>query len=283
MIYSTKKILIPGSLDELGLNLSLPRLESESLGDYRKRLLLEVRDPSGPTQDQFCRNLSRRVGLVDVPVFEIGLKLSGGVPLAVDPLVEVTSNFLRLYHDVDDEPEFEINLTEVKFLNDVYALISGSTYFDVEILDTDYDYKRSLSLRYCKSTKFMDTEFLNNSRQNRLTKSLIADIYPNDMEAFQNEIFDLNFVDDGDYYVDYLNGVIFSKVPMKGYLSYSYREFPFTMFWNQVRSFPFNDNDKNHRIMDLVNNDVSEPKILNSYGASIVNEILEVSSLEWGK
>jgi hypothetical protein len=45
--YTPTKVLLPNGLDELGLELGLQRLRSESLTDYRRRLLLEARDPSG--------------------------------------------------------------------------------------------------------------------------------------------------------------------------------------------------------------------------------------------
>jgi hypothetical protein len=290
--YSSNKFLIPNGLDEIGLRLGLHRFDFETLGAYRRRLLLEARERSGPTQFEFIRSLNRRVGQFDIPFLDIGLLLdSNNVPLAPDPYIEITSTHFRAYSDYGGGVlDIELNLVdrdEGYFLRDVVAAFVGSTSFSLTIIDTNHTYKLSSHLRYDNSNRFVRSEFLLESRSNKLAKSYVREIYPEASFHFQEEVLSLALVDgEGKYYVDYTSGVVFTYEPARGIIAYTHREFPFRLWWQSVRPWPYNDDDYNHLHKDVLVSDATgleEHLLLNSEGAKIANEILALHPLGWGE
>jgi len=283
---------IPTGLDETGLMLGLHRFRDESLATYRRRLLLETTQRSGPTQQQFIHSVGRKVGQFDIPVFEVDLVLDGNdVPLAPDPYIEVTSTHVRAYSDWTNLTlDIELNLvsrTDAYFLREVYTAFNASTFFDITVIDTTYTFKRSDRLRFDNTERLKRIEYLKESRSNKLKNDHVRAIYPQATDHFIEEVASLALVDSvGKYYVDYLNGVIFTYEYVSGALTYSYKEFPYRMFWQPVRPWPYNDSDKDHRMKDLMVADATgqeEPLLLNNEGAKIANVVLGIHPLGWGE
>lgn len=289
--YTPDKIVVATGLDEIGLRLGLQRLPGEELGQYRRRLYLEAMDPSGPSQADYIRTLGRKVGEFDIPVFEIDLVLSSGVPLAPDPFIEVTSTHLRAYSDLENDTiDFEINFLDRSdgyFLRDVKAAFDASTYFTCTVLDTDYTYRKSDHLRFGDTEGLVLSEGLSPSRMNRLAQEYITNIWFTDPLVFQTLVGSESAVDEqGEYYVDEQNGVVFTNDPARGYCSYSYRVFPYKLFWQPVRAWPLNDADSAYlRYNTVISDDTgsSEYTLLNSTGAEIANEVLAIHPLGWGE
>lgn len=289
--YTPVKFPIPNGLDETGIYLGLKRLSGESVADYRRRLLLESRDRSGPTEAQFIRSIGRKVGEFDIPVFDIDVIRDGNdIPLAADPYIEITSTYIRAYSDWENLVlDFEHNLEDAAdayFLREVFTAFSTSTFFDITVLDNNYTYKLSRNLRYGNTERFVRTEFLRASRSNRLANDFIREIYPQAFQHFETEVSSLSLVDAlGKYYVDYLNGVIFTYEYVTGIIAYSYREFPYRLWWQPVRVWPYIDDDKIYRTRSNLVSDITgelEPLVLNSKGAYLANQVLQVHSLGWG-
>jgi len=148
--YTPEEMLLPVGLDEAGLRLALERLPSEPLHDYRRRLLLEARDPTDPTESSLIKSTGRKVGVFDQPFFVVDLVVDGdGVPLAADPYLEITSTHLRLYNDKDgDELEIEIQFSLARWMLDVYNALLLSSYFTVTLGDQYEPYRESTNLRF---------------------------------------------------------------------------------------------------------------------------------------
>ena len=112
-------------------------------------------------------------------------------------------------------------------------------------------------------------------------------IYPQATDHFVEEVATLLLVDEvGKYYIDYLNGVIFTYEFVSGFLSYSYKKFPYRLFWQPIRSWPYNDSDKDYRMKDsMIADDTGTvaPLLLNEKGAKIANAVLGVHPLGWGE
>lgn len=290
--YTPHRFDIPTGFDETGIMLGLNRLRGESLPDYRRRLLLEARDRSGPTQDQFIKSIGRKVGEFDVPVFEVDvIRDANDIPLAADPYIEITSTYLRAYSDWENNTlDFEHNLvdrSDAYFLREIYTAFNSSTYFDITVLDASFTYKRSRNLRLDNTERFVRAEFLAESRSNKLDHDYVREIYPQAFQHFETEVSSKAAVDDdGKYYVDYLNGVIFTYEYATGILAYKYREFPFRLWWQPVRSWPYSDEDKTYRFKDSLISDTTgqtSPLLLNSEGAQIVNTVIAAHPLGWGE
>jgi hypothetical protein len=291
-IYTPEKTPYANGLDEIGIYMGLPRIESETLANYQRRLILEARDPSGATQDKFVRSLGRRVGLFCEPMFEVSLTLDGnGLPLAVDPYLEITSGYIRLYDNyATDSLDVGLSFSDRAngyFLRDVYAAINASAFFDIAILDAGYEFKFSRHLRYGNSNKYMYSELLRSSVETKLEHFNIREFSPREPGIFVTEVFDIDLLlNAGEYFIDYYNGVVFTYSLQTGYASYVYRDFPYRLFYEPVHAYPLGDVDKKEFFKSNLISDTtgtSEKVLLTSTGAKIFNDVLDLHPMTWGK
>ncbi len=290
--YTPTRVAVGTALDELGIWLGLSRIEGESLSDYRLRLLLETREPSGPTEIEFVKSLARKVSAKDIPVFRITLVKDGdGIPLAVDPYLEITSSYLRTYsdyeNDVIDVEVFFHDRDDGYFLEDVEDALVASTYFDVEVLAEDYDYWQSKKLRPGNSNVHVPSELVFASTANRLLHGNVVRLHGSASTVLVTEKDLLTDVlVSGDYFVDYINGVIFTYDVLSGFISYTYNQFPYDIYWQPIRTYPYLDADKQYFHYDtLISDTTGEPEYvnLNGDGARIANSVLSVHSMTWGE
>jgi len=290
--YTPQRISLSVGLDETGLGLSLFRLDGESLEDYRRRLLLEARDPSGPTEIQLINSVNRYLGQFEIPIFEIDvIRNSTGEPIASDPYIEVTSTHFRIYSDYSSgSPDIELNLvdrSDAYFLEAIYTAFVGNTDFTISTLDTDYEYKKSAFLKYGNNNRFIHTELLGKSRANKLKYELIQEIYPQAELLFKTEVATRESIAaEGEFYIDYINGVVYTYDFARGFIAYSYRKFPYRLHWQPVRVWPYNNEDKKYLYYNELISDTTglgENTLLNSEGARIANMVLAVHPLNWGK
>lgn len=287
--YTPTEVLMPVGLDELGLKYSLNRLPEELLSDYRRRLLLEARDPGDPSGDNLIRGVNRKVGLFESPVFTIDVVLdANGDPLAADPFVEITSSYLRAYSDyASGTVDVEIPFDTQRWLINVPTAFSASTFFSVVNLSGYEAYLPTNHLRIENSTEYVNGRQLRNSYQNTLRESYIKDLWFSSLTTFREEKSSRSAVTElGDYWVDYTSGTIISFDLQGGTCYYTYRRFPFTVYWQPARVMFFNDKDIDYLIKDDLMSDASaslSPAALNSYGAWLTNKVLAAHSLGWGE
>jgi hypothetical protein len=288
----SSRMPISCGIDEIGIHLGLTRIDGETLFNYQRRLILETREPTGPTEIEFIRSLSRQVGQFDRPVLRIDLVLDADdVPVAVDPFVEITSSRLRAYSNygagtIDVEVDFT-SRSDGYFIRDVKAALDASVLFTVEVLDLDYELLLSSTLRYSNTDIHVPSELLLPSTSNRLKNDRVKTFYPNNAVAFANEVDALlDVLASGDYYVDYPSGVVYSYEVQNGFCSYTYSDFPYTLYSQAVRIYPYRDDDKRYLHKDsLLSDTTGEPEFiaLNSEGAEIANTVLLVHPLNWGQ
>ena len=161
--YTPQALNIQNGLDKVGMDLGLPRLDGETIANYRLRLDAQAKNPLVGTEESVVSSLSRVLGLLDTEVFSIDLILDGNdEPLAADPYIEITSSYIRLYDDYENESiDIEILLIDRNngyFLRDVYLLINASTYFSITVEDPDYSFKQSKYLRIDSSRKHIERQ-----------------------------------------------------------------------------------------------------------------------------
>lgn len=287
MSYTPVKIKVPNSLDSLGLELSLVRFNHETLEAFRNRILAEVRDPSGPTEQQYFKTLNRKLSLLELPVLEIDLVYVDGEPTAVDPYLEVTSTMLRFYSDYENQVldcEMAIHTRET-WLTDVVTLLSGSSHLDVTQLEDYQAYLPAGRLAYSNTIAWTDAEVLPQRRVAKLFHGLIRDFYPEAIELFTNDVGtpdNISVV--GDYCIDKVNGVLFTLSDMRSLVSYSYSQFPFVLRWQPVRAYPLQDPDCKYAHTTAQLGDTGPVYVRNNaLGAEIANHVLSVHPLTWGK
>lgn len=290
--YVPDHIGLPVGLDEVGLRLGLQRLPQEPLYEYRQRLLLEARDPADPTEDYYIRGIGRKVGRMDLPVFEVDLILDVNEnPLATDPKLEITSTHFRAYYDYDnlllDVEVFFGDQSNGRWLTDVLAALTASAYFSVTTLDDYSAYLSSYNLRYGSTADLKMQFLLLKSYQNRLQHRHVKEIFFSDATTFTNEVASNSLVvADGDFYVDYTEGEVISYNTPGGTCSYSYANFPYRVWWQPVRSVPFSDPDLDYRHKKTLISDstgLAEYVNLRSRGARIINLVLQTHPLGWGE
>ncbi len=291
--YTSDKIVIPTSYDELGLKYSLPRLVdgNESLDDYRRRLLLEARDPSGASETDFIRSTSRKVGLFEEEVMKIDLLLDGnGDPVAADPYLEITASYLKAYSNygagtIDVQVDFT-DKANGYFIQDVNAAFASSTFFSVAGYQTSYDEKWSELLRFENTKKLKIIPTLDERYVNDTGCKYISSYVFSDQAVFVNEKSSSSaLAADGDYYVNKTDGTIFSYTIQSGFASISYQEFPFSVRYSPVRASPMIESDSRHLSFSKVKGDLGtlEESIPNSRGAYLYNQIFKAHSSGWGK
>ncbi|MBM08009.1 MAG: hypothetical protein CMF69_00295 [Magnetovibrio sp.] len=288
-------------IDEVGIKIGLPRFRDEDVAFYRKRILSFLNNPVESNQQGFIDNQHYPLPIKEKEMFEISLKeyeADGFRWLqAEDPRVEIASCFLRVWSNYSKggEPDLELLLSDREngyFVEDVYNALSSLDFIEVKKLsrDGDWEFLRSENLKYSNSLGYMSGELLQGNQMTKLSRRYIEDIFfENDTAYFEEvESFDLlqwNLPQLGQYYVDKVEGIVWSTKNGRESCSYSYRKFPMTIYWQPIKSVPINDKSIDYLFKDnLINKDGREERLLlNSYGARIVNEILAFHSLQWGK
>lgn len=294
-------------LDEVGMRLGMPRLKNETLRGYRKRLLEHARDLPESTQKSFVRTVGRLLGGVEFDAFTIEPvttydSTTGLYSLAVpDPYIEVDSAFLRVYQNYaadPDTPDLELNIWERGehyFLKDVYDELATLSYLTVTpastpVATSDWAYLKASNLTYGNNIRHVHGKGLQPVRMNDLPYQYIREISFDNQLVFKDEQdAHSNLLEDsavqGDYFVDYVKGVVFSVTEATGIYFLTYLDFPYKLKWQDVRTVPMNDASIDYVLKDdLIGTSGEEEKLLlNSYGAAIVNDILSVHSLQWGE
>lgn len=286
-IYTPNKQLITAALDEHGKRVAMRRLPDETLAHYRRRILLEMRRSGGPTEIEAVNSVAVKIGLLEVPLFEVDLiRDANDMPLALDPLIETKATKMYVWHDKENDLlDFEINLTD-SLMEDVWNAFDASTYFDVTSLDSEYE---EISARNVKSEYSLGVRaniFLPRNYMNKLQHSLIKEFRPSNPFIFAEEKASLNLLnEEGDYYVDYVNGTVFSHSLQEGTCFYQYYKFPFKIMYQPVKVYSYLDETINNEHKDNQLNEfgAEEPLLLNSKGAYIANRVLEVHGMTWGK
>lgn len=281
-IYTSKKVILPSKIDELGLQLSLTRLPEEDVESLKKRILLESRDPVNNSEESILKTFGRNINKNEIPVFRLKRK-TGSTGLEK---VKVTSSKIYVWNDYVESPVLEKELSvrsETYFLSDLFDTLDALSLFDIDTLQTEADYWKSGNLMICDSLKteiftlqatYVNTSRISYAKKFRFTDSIV----------YKTEVDTLEEVStSGDYFIDYEYGNIHSYELGNGICYIEYERFPFTLYWQPVRGFPLNDQDIDYLIKDKTMLDSGLfPTDLNSEGTRWINELLEVHPLQWG-
>lgn len=261
-------------LDNAGLLLDIPRLSEETLFNYKQRLIDAVRNRGNSTIRGLNYSLSRQAGLPRTHILTLE-------PLNnSDPFIEITSKYLRLKDG--DTVDLEIDLYSNTIGNIQLLISASSTKYEVTYYDEDYANFSAKKLFYGDNLR-SQVEYLQDSELTILKNSYLKDIsFSSSKHKYSKSTLD-EVQDIYDYFIDYDNGLVYTGQNGIGFVSYSYYEIPFKIFYTPVSFFPLNDKDINEIIMDSVLTDNgNEHNILNSKGADYINELLSVAPIHWG-
>ena len=283
--YQPESYQFPTPIDEFGLTLGLQRLPHESIPSYRARLLEQLRDRPGSTAGSVMRSLSRTVGLKNIPVFLVDLVLSGETPTAPDPRIVIDGSVLHVWTDYGNSVKpIELQLWRRGtgyFLEDVYSAINSDPNFQVTVLDSGYNYRKSWNLLPIDTLKSIARHILRPSHANVLHPYLRS-VQFDDLRAFGTEKSSVSLVQqDGDYSIS--QGIVHSYTLASGLADYTYADFPFKMWWSPVGVRELvADNIDYVLLEDVVDDETGllKPGKLGAVGGKIYSELLD--RVFWG-
>lgn len=263
-------------LDDAGQMLDLPRLEDESMHDYKQRLLDFVRNRSNASEKGTNNSLARSIGLNRTHVFTIGV-----IEGTQSPFIEVTSKYLRLF--VDGVTEVEVDLYS-STMEAIKLVIEASTHFTVDYYDDNLSSASARKLCY-GNNKDTEVQYLVQSKLNIIENTNIIDAVLSAQEEHIRGVSSVPLITkQEEYYLNKIDGLLYTGRNGSGYMTYSFYRTPYKLYYSPVTFFPLNDKDINKIIKDpvLTENGLEE-KILNMKGARIVNELLAESPIHWGE
>ena len=286
MKYTQNKIMLETTLDEIGKRKSLNRVLNEGAESYKSRLKVNNYTYPKSTLAYYNQNLTNRLVLSQKELFEIAL-----VESEIDkddlPKIEIDAVFFRLWKNRSKEPvlEFNLHLEENKFMSSLRAALAGFSF--ISISDIEYEEEdRCKNLLIGNTERYIEQVRLANSSFHRLGKKYITKMgstNPIFMENSKTSIEELK--EEGDYYLDKINGLLYLYRNMDGFCTLFYEEFPYILRWSPIKSYELNDKSIDYIIKDTeIDTEGKEThSLINSFGGMLVNKTLEDTMLYWGK
>jgi len=296
--YTPVAFSVPTGLDEQGLRLGLYRLDGESLTSFRRRLLLETRQPSSPTESGFLHSISRKVGAFDELVGRIAIA-SGATPS--DPRAAITPGRLIIWDDYEnDSIEVEVELSKRAvagyYLDELVTAVDASTNFEWEWVASSSDYE------YAYSKKLVVSDNVRISRYRGLPDNFVFEmgelrtgvprkVWTTNPVVFSNQVADATLIAaNGDFALEYDENhriVITTAVPMKGTaLDIQWTSWPWDVRLATVHAWSYNDDDADRLVKDDAFGDDSlnseVPSHFNAVGSEIAQAVLKAAPIEWG-
>lgn len=284
------RIPLETTLDRKGSSLALSRLPGESEKLYRKRLRAEALDPGDGTLNGLRRSIGRQVGMEPIVGLRITLRLDeDGNPVAERPAVIVEPTrviFYSSYPDVIEMTCLTRDRGHYYFLEDLVTALETSTCFEATLEHPDYAYKLSSKLRCGSNLKTVNTFVVQKVAGLELENQYISDILIGNTNHFLYEMESPEDIElEGQYYIDYINGVVHTLSGFSGSIDYTYAEFPFRMIWEDIQILELSKEETQDMFegkrLDEETGDETYG-LLNSYGSKVQRAILSKMGNQWG-
>lgn len=284
--YKQQELLLDTEMDELGRRVSLNRFTNESKFNFKNRVYLCTLNNPRPTLDYYTFALNNHLNLFQKKIFKISL-IDSLIDVEDLPRLEVDGVFLRVWKNMSKDPVLEINLhsEKYKFLSNVKQALETLNFLTVETIDYNSDYY-SKNLIQSNSDGFLSQVYLETSEVQRFDIKYIEKYMTNNPITTlygKQSTDDLNIM--GDYYLDKLNGILYTSVENNGFADIMYQDFPFYLEWSPAKILELNDKSIDTITKDKqVNEDGEEVHtVLNSYGSNLINRVLEDNKIYWDK
>ena len=280
---------VSNELDSFGALLSTPRNLQEGNREYKSRLL-----------DVFAhRSNSAMTGLVYGVTRDLGLTLYRPIKITrvqvgEFPAIEFSQSKVRIYSNIYTEAlEYEFNrgLPEEGnyFLIDLVESINETGIFEVEILDSRWNYTRSDSIMNSSSIVNVNRQGLNSGTVNYLGNRNVlqgSTVFGN-LDDFRKEIFtENNLIETGHYYINYETGVIktYSSISANSVIRYSYLLDEFIPEASPVIIRPVSHPDFQSVMFHQIEQPETAPNSghVTLKGSQIINELLSVKNTFFG-
>lgn len=284
--YSLKKLLVDTQLDDIGLKKSLVRFENESMSSYRNRIVKSAKNPPKSNTKYYNLSTNNFLNTNSSCCFRIHLVDSELDPKDL-PRVVIDSNSLKVWKHRSKDPVVSINLKDkkFKFLKNVKEVLESLTFLEIEILDYD-EYLLSEYLLQVDSTEYVAKNVEPDSKVIRLDEKYIVEfLLGNGFAALvEKDSFEALSVP-GDYYIDRLNGIVYTYSINNGFGDVVFENFPLNINFGEAKIFIINEESFQDLMYDKqVNEQGYEENLeLNNYGAYVVNQILIDNRIYWGR
>ena len=293
--YTLDSLQVGTSYDEMGVSMGLPRLPAETMPEYRARLLSHLIDPPDASEKTFARTVGRMVGLEDVEMFR--LSLTGDSLPVDDPAIEITPSHFRVYSDYSSsELELELNILpnvgSHRFIGEVRSALTAVAWLDIEDIgyDSSWEYKES-SFRLDFSERMRRDVPLRRSTLNDFEQMYVKSVGFNASAVFKTKVASVDDIaKSGDYFLDEYEGLVWTYDEARNFCHVIYRDFPFRVWYQHVRTWPLSHPDSEQVLFDQdrtlpigYDQNYYGTPLLTPMGASVVNELLSVNPLQWGE
>lgn len=284
--YTTERMLIDTELDEIGRNKSLNRFKNESQVNFKDRIYLSSIKPPRPNIDYYSFATSNHLNLFQKKIFSIELvdELINPEDL---PKIEILGNSIEVWREQSQESVLMIHFDnpEYRFMKDLKAALERLDFLKIEAWDYE-DFMETKNLIQKKSSKIESEIFLRSSQLQILGKKYIESYVTNNpIASYIKKNSKEEIEKDGDYYLDKINGLLYTNVENKGFATIMYQDFPFIVEWSPVKIIEVNDESCKSLFYKEQVNEEGNLRLteLNSYGAKNINKILEDNRLYWDK
>ena len=288
---------IVNSFDYNSSVVGVERLSSEGNVELRNKAFDASVHPAGPTYDGIINSLTRAFGFIRKRVLKIELKLaSNGSIIATAPRIDFLADRVVLYQNWDPNSDNNIIDKEIDiyssndagyYLSDLIIEINSSECYTCSLVDSIRPNTHSSSLVRGTSHNFISVDNIymdyrtNLSNKNIIKNTLIFD----DKNTFSTEVLTIPSAE-GEFYVDYINGIIttYSIPKIETKCSYHYNVFPFFVDYSPIQVFSMNDDNFRNQLYNKEVLDSGELTngLLNKEGQMILEEIYK-SNVFWGE
>lgn len=294
-IFSPNPKEVWQQFDEHGLALSEPRLKSETNWEYRRRLKDVFSHRANAAYNGLVYGITRELGLSLFDALSINPKMDTNHNLlATDPAIIFDGAFLYLYTDYQNGSiELEINRYKkggnYETLGRLIELVNSTDYFEAKIGTGIDEYTSSMTILNQSNIAIVDEESIQSSNRFALKNKFLCQntVFFNDRNVFyQEQSSEAAVKKDGDYYIDYRNGIVrVYNTPILGTAArYSYIKYPFVTKASPVILHNINNINFTTEIFDqiLQENGTYINGLPTDIGVDIILELLSVKPMYWG-
>jgi hypothetical protein len=284
--YKQEKMLIDTELDEIGRHKSLNRFQNESLVNFKDRIYLCGLNSPIPNLKYYTFATNNHLNLFEKKLFEIHL-IDALINKDDLPRVEIKGNSIEVWKEKSKESVLKIYFDDpkYKFLKDIKKEIESLNFLEIKLIDY-YEYYESKNLKQGFSDAYLSAIPLRLSKFQDFEVKYIEEYLTNNPVISLNEKQSVEqIVEDGDFYLDKINGALHTHQENKGFANIIYQNFPFTVVWSPVKIIEMNDESAKSLFYEKQIDEEGKEKLtlLNSYGADHINRILEDNRLYWEK
>lgn len=288
---------IVNTFDLLGDLLSTKRLDNESNSNYKQRLMDVRVHPGGPTYEGVINNLTREFGYTRKPALTISLKTnSSGGYIAENPRVDFLANKVVLYSDWRPDGTETIDKTIYiyeptsagYFLEDLITEINSSTCFSA-VVDTNVRSNlHSTNLIQTTTDNYVEFDLIESKEKTDLSAQMVIQdsLTFTDATVFDTEVL-VTPTTEGEYQIDYTNGIIYLPVPPLGNqgVSYHYADFPKQIDYSMIKVYTLHDDNFTEKlfIQETLDSGEETDALPTTEGSEILHQLFKETNVFWGK